>query len=592
MVSHSEVELPRGWLAEWLAAPLRKNRSIYIKVGIAAVMINFFALVTALFTMTVYDRVVPNNATESLIGLTIGLVAVMIFDFILKALRAYFVDVAGARIDRDIGKSIFRQILEMRLDLGRSSTGGLAGLVREIETLRDFFASATLTALVDVPFILITLAVIALIGGNVVWIPLLMIPVVVLTALATNPMMRRLSAQTLGEALGKQAVLVETIGSLETVKSANAGSMLSDRWDTAVSAHAGASLRQRLVSTVSINIAGSAQMLAYTGVVVFGVFAIAEQKLTMGGLIACSILAGRAVAPLGTIAQLLTRINAARTAYSQIDRMMQQPPEGPAGAGLTLHNMEGSIEFRDVDFRYPGAPELALTGVNLRVATGEHIALIGPIGSGKSTLARLLIGLYPPTSGLVLIDGTDIRQLAPKSLRAKVGALFQDNVLLTGSLRENIMLGRDDVEDDEMLRASKVSLAHEFISRMPNGYDLRLADRGEGLSGGQKQSIAMARALVGKPPIIILDEPTSSVDTDTESRLMMNLRAEFQGRTLILITHRPSLLALVDRVIVMAQGRIAMDGTTGSINRQVTSRVARPRAGSTAGNVTSKIAAR
>ena len=585
---HGEVEVPRGWLAEWLAAPLRKNRAIYLKVGIAAVMINCFALVTALFTMTVFDRVVPNNATESLIGLTIGLVAVMIFDFILKALRAYFVDVAGARIDRDIGKSIFQQILDMRLDLGRSSTGGLAGLVREIETLRDFFASATLTALVDVPFIFITLAVIWLIGGNIVWVPLLMIPVVVFTALATNPLMRRLSAQTLGEALGKQAVLVETIGSLETVKSANAGGMLSERWDTAVSAHAGASLRQRLVAAVSINIAGSAQMLAYTGVVVFGVFAIVEQKLTMGGLIACSILAGRAVAPLGTIAQLLTRINAARTAYSQIDRIMQQPPEGPAGAGLTLHNMEGSIELRDVDFRYPGAPELALTGVNLRVAPGEHIALIGPIGSGKSTLARLLIGLYPPTSGLVLIDGTDIRQLAPKALRAKVGALFQDNVLLTGSLRENIMLGRDDVDDDEMLRAAKTSLAHEFISRMPNGYDLMLADRGEGLSGGQKQSIAMARALVGKPPIIILDEPTSSVDTDTEARLMINLRAEFAGRTLILITHRPSLLALVDRVIVMAQGRIAMDGTTESINRQVTTKVAGPGSG----NVTSKVAAR
>ena len=588
MVSHSEVEVPKGRLAEWLAAPLRKNRAIYVKVGIAAVMINFFALVTALFTMTVYDRVVPNNATESLIGLTIGLVAVMIFDFILKALRAYFVDVAGARIDRDIGKSIFQQILDMRLDLGRSSTGGLAGLVREIETLRDFFASATLTALVDVPFILITLAVIWLIGGNIVWIPLLMIPVVVLTALATNPMMRKLSAQTLGEALGKQAVLVETIGSLETVKSANAGDMLSGRWDTAVTAHAGASLRQRLVSTVSINIAGSAQMLAYTGVVVFGVFAIAEQKLTMGGLIACSILAGRAVAPLGTIAQLLTRINAARTAYAQIDRMMQQPPEGPTGAGLTLHNLEGAIEFRDVDFRYPNAPELALTGVNLRIAPGEHIALIGPIGSGKSTLARLLIGLYPPTSGLVLIDGTDLRQLAPKALRSKVGALFQDNVLLTGSIRDNIMLGRDDVGDDEMLRAARTSLAHEFISRMPNGYDLMLADRGEGLSGGQKQSIAMARALVGKPPVIVLDEPTSSVDTDTESRLMNNLRAEFEGRTLILITHRPSLLALVDRVVVMAQGRIAMDGTTESINRQVTARAQ----GGAPGLVTSKVAAR
>ena len=592
MVSHSDVEVPKGRVAEWRAGPLRKNRSIYVKVGIAAVMINFFALVTALFTMTVYDRVVPNNATESLIGLTIGLVFVMIFDFALKALRAYFVDVAGARIDRDIGKAIFEQILAMRLDLGRSSTGGLAGLVREIETLRDFFASATLTALVDVPFIIITLAVIALIGGSIVWVPLLMIPVVVLSALATNPMMKRLSAQTLGEALGKQAVLVETIGSLETVKSANAGNMLSDRWDTAVQAHAGASLRQRLISTISINIAASAQMIAYTGVVIFGVFAIAEQTLTMGGLIACSILAGRAVAPLGAIAQLLTRINAARTAYTQIDRMMDQPPEGPAGPGLTLHNMEGAIEFRDVDFRYPGAPELALTGVSLRIAPGEHVALIGPIGSGKSTIARLLIGLYPPTSGLVLIDGTDIRQLAPKSLRAKVGALFQDNVLLTGSLRENIMLGRDDVGDEEMLRAAKVSLAHEFIARMPNGYDLVLADRGEGLSGGQKQSIAMARALVGAPPVIVLDEPTSSVDTDTEARLMANLRAEFEGRTLILITHRPSLLALVDRVIVMAQGRIAMDGSTEAVNRRVTANAPSARATPPAGTVTSKVAAR
>ena len=219
------------------------------------------------------------------------------------------------------------------------------------------------------------------------------------------------------------------------------------------------------------------------------------------------------------------------------------------------------------------------------------MALIGPIGSGKSTLARLLIGLYPPTSGLVMIDGNDIRQLAPKNLRAKVGALFQDNVLLTGSLRENIMLGRDDVDDAEMLRAAKVSLAHEFISRMPNGYDLVLADRGEGLSGGQKQSIAMARALVGKPPVIVLDEPTSSVDTDTEARLMTNLRAEFEGRTLILITHRPSLLALVDRVVVMAQGRIAMDGSPEAINRKVTANTAGARP-APAGTITSKVAAR
>ncbi len=570
MISHSDVAMPTGRIASWLSVPLLSNRGLYTKVALAAAMINFFALVSALFTMTVYDRVVPNNAYDSLIALTIGLVIVLVFDFLLKLLRAYFVDVAGARIDRDIGKSIFKQILEMRFDLGRSSTGGLAGLVREIETLRDFFASATLTAVVDLPFIFITLAVIALIGGWIVMIPLLMLPLVVITALATQPMMRRLSAQTLNEALGKQAVLVETIGSLETVKAANAGGMLSGRWDNAVQGHAGASLRQRVVSTIAINMAGTAQMISYSGVVVLGVFKIADHSLTMGGLIACSILAGRAVAPLSTIAQLMTRINAARTAYKQINRMMEQPPEGPDGEGLTLHNLEGAIEFRDVDFRYPGAPELALSGVSFRIEPGEHVALIGPIGSGKSTIARLLIGLYPPSSGLVLIDGTDLRQLSPQSLRARVGALFQDNSLLTGSIRDNILLGRDDVGDEEMLRAAKVSQAHEFISRIPNGYDLKLADRGEGLSGGQKQAIAMARALVGQPPIIVLDEPTSAVDTETEARLMANLRAEFTGRTLVLITHRPSLLSLVNRVIVLNRGKVAMDGTPEAITQRVT----------------------
>ena len=569
MGSLTDVEKPQGWLAGWLAEPLRTNRPIYMRVAVAAALINLFALITALFTMTVYDRVVPNNATDSLIALTIGLVIILVFDFGLKLLRSYFVDVAGARIDRDIGKSIFDQILTMRMDLGRHSTGGLAGLVREIETLRDFFASATITALVDLPFIFLTLAVIALIGGWIVFVPMAMIPLVIIAALVTQPMMKRLSSETLGEALGKQSVLVETIGSLETVKSANAGSILSRRWDEAVSGHAGASLRQRVVSNVSITIASTAQTMAYTGVVIFGVFAIANQTLTLGGLIACSILAGRVVAPLGTIAQLLSRINATRTAYRQINKFMTQPVEGPSGVGLEVNVLDGAIEFRDVDFRYPEAPELALSNVSFRIEKGEHVGLIGPIGSGKSTIARLMIGLYPPTSGLILIDGTDIRQLTPRALRAKLGALLQDNVLLTGTIRENITLGREDISEEEMLRASKVSLSHDFITRFPNGYDLELADRGESLSGGQRQSIAMTRALAGKPPIIIMDEPTSSVDTETEKRLMQNLREEFEGRTLVIITHRPSLLRLTDRIIMMANGKVVMDGTPESIRNQV-----------------------
>lgn len=569
MGSATEIEEPKGRMADWLAEPLKANAPIYLRVAIAAALINFFALVTALFTMTVYDRVVPNEAIDSLIALTIGLAIVLLFDFGLKLLRAYFADVAGARVDRDVGKAIFNRILDMRMDLGRQSTGGLAALVREIETIRDFFASATIIALVDLPFILITLTVIALIGGWIVLVPLMLIPLVVASALFTQPMLRKLSRESLGEALGKQSVLVETIGSLETVKSANAGSVLTKRWDEAVSSHAGASLRQRVVSNLSVTVAGTAQTMAFTGVVIFGVFAIVDQSLTMGGLIACSILSGRVVAPLGTIAQLLTRLNATRTAYDQINKFMEQPVEGPTGAGLNISGLEGAIEFRNVDFRYPDAPELALSDVSFRIEKGEHVGLVGPIGSGKSTIARLMIGLYPPTSGLILVDGTDIRQLSPSALRAKLGALLQDNVLLTGTIRENILLGREDVDEAELVRAAKVSLAHDFISKFPSGYDLMMSDRGEGLSGGQRQSIALSRALVGKPPVIIMDEPTSSVDADTENRLMANLRDEFEGRTLVLITHRPSLLGLVDRIIMLSNGKLVMDGTPASIQSRI-----------------------
>lgn len=569
MGSATKIEEPQGRMAEWLAEPLRANRPIYLRVAVAAALINFFALVTALFTMTVYDRVVPNQAVDSLIALTIGLAIVLLFDFGLKLLRAYFADVAGARIDRDIGKSIFNQILNMRMDTGRQSTGGLAGLVREIDTIRDFFASATIIALVDIPFIIITLTVIALIGGWIVLVPLFMIPLVIGAALLTQPFMQKMSRETLGEALGKQSVLVETIGSLETVKAANAGTVLGQRWDSAVSGHAGASLRQRVVSNMPITVAGTAQTMAFTGVVIFGVFAIVDQSLSMGGLIACSILAGRVVAPLGTIAHLLTRLNATQTAYRQINQFMEQPVEGPAGSGLPVTGVQGAIEFRHVDFRYPDAPELALSDVSFRIENGEHVGIFGPIGSGKSTIARLMIGLYPPSSGLVLIDGTDIRQVSPADLRSKIGALLQDNVLLTGSIRENILLGRDDADDEEMLRASKVTLTHEFVSKFPDGYDLQLADRGESLSGGQRQSIAMARSLIGRPPILIMDEPTSSVDADTEKRLMENLRAEFEGRTLVLITHRPSLVRLVDRIFMISNGKLVLDGTPESVRNHV-----------------------
>lgn len=574
MSADNLIKIPKPRLAAWLMEPMRANRSTYWKVALAAVFINMFGLLTSLFTMTVYDRVVPNNATSSLIALTIGFAIVVMFDFILKLLRAYFVDHAGAQIDRDIGDAVFQRMLAMRLELKKGSTGALAGLMRELEALRDFFASATLTAVVDVPFIFLTLTIVAIIGGWVVMVPGIMVPLVILVGWLTHPALERLSAKAMGEGLQKQSVLVETIGGLETVKTAGAAPLLAHRWRRAVQQHSDSSLRQRLVATIGVTFATSAGTISYAGVVILGVHLIAERELTMGGLIACSILAGRAIAPLAQISQLLSRLTSTRTAYRQLNEMMEMPTEGPEGDALKLANVEGRIEFRNVGFRYPGAPERALDGVSFTVTPGEHVAILGRVGSGKSTIARLILGLYPPEEGLVMVDGSDIRQLDPLSLRAHVGAAMQESVLLTGSVRENIGLGRAQVTDEEMVRVSQISGTHQFMGQIANGYDLRLADRGEGLSGGQRQSIAIARALAGRPPIMVMDEPSSAMDAQTEGALIQRLQEELAGRTLVLITHRPPLLQLVQRIILLDQGKIVSDGPRDNVLKQIM----RPRA--------------
>jgi ATP-binding cassette subfamily C protein LapB len=570
MSDDSLVADPKPRFAPWLFEPMASNRHTYIKVIVAAVLINIFALVTSLFSMVVYDRVVPNNAMSSLTALSIGFAIVVIFDFVLKTLRAYFVDIAGADIDHKIGEKVFAKILAMRLDLKKGSTGALAGLMRELEALRDFFASATISTLVDVPFLLLTVVVIWAIGGKVVLVLLVIIPLVLLAGWATNPALERLSAKTMREGLSKQSVLVEAIGGLETVKAAGAGDLLTKRWLTAVRQQSDSSLRQRLVSTLAVTVAGSASTVSYAAVVIVGVHLINERELTTGGLIACSLLSGRAIAPLAQISQLLTRLSATRTAYRQINAMMVQPSEGPAGEALEIGQLAGRVEFRNVSFRYPGASENALNGISFVLEPGERIGLLGRVGSGKSTITRLILGLYPPSDGLVMIDGTDIRQLDPGALRRKIGTAMQDSVLISGSVRDNIALGRAAVDDTEMLRAAELSGTHQFMGQIANGYDLRLADRGEGLSGGQRQSIAIARALAGKPQMLVFDEPSSAMDTQTESGLIERLSREIQGRTFILVTHRPSLLQLVQRVMVLDRGRIMADGPRDQVMQQLT----------------------
>ena len=563
------VEVPKPRFAAWLTEPMLRNRGTYIKVALAAAMINIFGLVTSLFTMTVYDRVVPNNAMSSLVALSIGLGVVVVFDFILRILRAYFVDLAGADIDHDIGERVFDRLLRIRLDLKKGSTGALASMMRELETLRDFFASATLTAVVDVPFILLTLIFIALIGGPVVWVPLAAVPLVIGAGWLTRPALDRLSARSMNEGQLKQTVLVEAIGALEMVKASGAGFLLGQRWRRASEAHSDSSLRQRLVSTIAVTIAASANTLAYAGVVIVGVVLIADNKMSMGALVACSILAGRAVQPLAQIATLLSRLSATQTAYKQIDAMMSLPPEGPASEGLMPAKFDGKIELRNIVFTYPGAAEKTLDGLSLTIQAGQRVALIGQVGSGKSTIARLILGLYPPQEGLVMIDGTDIRQFEPQTMRARIGGALQESTLLSGTVRENISLGRAAVDDEELLRAAELSGTHAFMGRISNGYDLMLADRGEGLSGGQRQSISIARALAGRPQIVVFDEPTSAMDAGTEQQLIARLESELKGRTFVLITHRPALLRLVERVIIVEQGKIAADGPRDAVLKQL-----------------------
>lgn len=567
-VGASELRLPPR-SGDWLRAPLWANRGLFGQVALAATLINIFALATSLFSMTVYNKVVPNNAVDTMTALLIGIGFVLGFDLMLRTLRGYFVDVAGQNIDRALGEAIFDRLLGMRLADRTGSNGAFAGVLREFETLREFFASATVVALVDVPFILLFLAVIFWVAPALALVPLLAIPVVLGVAWASQPMLNRLSQASLAEGFNKQGVIVETIAGLETIKTSRAGPMLAARWRAAVAHHAALSLRQRLVSGLAINIAATAQNVVYVVTVAVGVSLIASHDLSMGALVAASMLSGRCVAPLGQIAMLMTRLGHTLSAYRALDKVMRA--DGEAGAAMLRRGrLGGAIHFRNVRFAYPGSSAQALDGVSFAIASGERVAIIGRVGSGKSTIARLILGLYTPAEGSVHVDGANVRQIHPDDLRANIGAVLQDIVLLSGSVRDNIALGDPAVDDAAVLRAARLSGADDFMAQTPSGYDLMLADRGEGLSGGQRQAIAVARALTGSKPILVFDEPTSAMDIASENALIDRLSGELDSRTVVLVTHRQSLLRLATRVIIIDAGTIVADGPRDAVLASLT----------------------
>ena len=554
----------------WLRGPLFANSKVYGQTILAAFFVNLLGLISSFFIMTVYDRVIPNNAIESLVALTVGVLFAHLFDFILKSLRGYFIDVAGQRLDASVGARVFDNLMAMRLDARKGGVGATAGLVKEFENLRDFFSSATLTAIVDLPFIFVFVGAIALIGGPIAIVPLVGVLGALAVALITQPLILRNTKEAMKEGHAKHSVLIETLAGLETVKSVAAGDLMRKRWKDGVLKHARISTVGRFINQLAVNFSAFAQQGAQVGVVVAGVLMVGAQSLSMGGLIACVILTGRAMAPLAQVAGLLGRLAGALSSYKALDELMASRSEvDPTRDYLKRSSLAGRIEFRDVAFSYPGQKTKALDKISFTLEEGERVAVLGRNGSGKSTIIRLALGVYEPTEGQILVDDTDLRQINPSDLRAHIGAVLQDVCLFTGSIKENIALGLEKISDEDILDAAKIAGVHDFVGATQAGYDMRLGERGEGLSGGQRQSIALARALATKPAVLLLDEPTSALDSQAEAEMIARLRRATDGRTLLLVTHRMSMLKLVDRIIVLDRGAIVLDGDPNEIIRSL-----------------------
>jgi ATP-binding cassette subfamily C protein LapB len=551
---------------DWFWGTLFKSWRIYRDVFIASFLINVFGLASPFFVLNVYDRVIPNSAFETLWVLAIGITVIYVFALLMRGLRGYFVDEAGKKANLKISAILFQKVLGLRMEARPQSIGSFSKNLQEFESIRDFITSFSITALIDMPFVAIGLLVIWYIGGSIVLIHCAAIVLLLLYAFFIQAPLQKAVENSLQASAQKNAILVEGLAGLETIKMLGAESQIQRAWEEAVSYITKWSARSRLLSSSVNHFSFFIQGIVVVAVVIGGVYVISKGNLSTGGLIALVILSRQAIGPMAQVVNLATRFHRAKAALKTINGIMELPVERPAGKTF-LHRtrLEGAIELKNLTFSYPGQTIKVLNNISLKVSAGEKVGIIGPVGSGKTTLGKLILGLYEPSSGMVSMDGTDIRQIDPAESRRFIGYVPQDITLFRGTIRDNITMGTHDVDDNFVLRAAELAGVDEFVKKHAMGFDIEVAELGRGLSGGQRQCVALARAMLLDPPMLVLDEPTNNMDNRTEVRLRNNLSKVIKEKTLLLITHRASMLKMVDRLVVLDDGIIVADGPKASV---------------------------
>ena len=545
----------------WFYGAMEKNIGIYKKVILAAIIINIFVLATPLFMKNVFDRVLPNNGIDTMWAMAIGIFIIMIFDFVLKLLRAYYIGKAGKKADVLMSNKIFDQVLNIKLDEKPASTGQFVSRLQSFESVRDFFTSATVATLVDIPFILLFMAVIFYFGGVLGWIPVIATVLTLIFTYIIQKKTKTISELSSKEDQLKQSTLHEAVSGLEIIKSVRAYNRMKTHWDQAIVQTTYYNEKLQFLSQVNSFFTSFIASMSNIAIIILGIYLALKGEMTMGGIIAAMMLSGRVLNPLGQIVGMILRYDRTMISLNNIEEIMTMETETSNKKFLSRPNLSGDIEFKNLSFSYKGQKSEALSDINITIKPGGKVAILGKIGSGKSTLAKILMNLYTPTKGSVLVDQTNVVQIDPADLRDAIGCVPQEPFLFMGSIKDNITIGQQYVTDEEVIEVSKLTGVHDFIGKREAGYDLIVGERGEGLSGGEKQSVTLARALISDPDILIMDEPTNSMDRQSEVEFIKQIHKVVENKTLIVITHKMALLELVDRVIVLDNGKIIADGT-------------------------------